>query len=443
VAHPILESIATTGPGPVLLSLDWGWAVAAMPFLAAASAFALLRVALQHSNSARVLARDMPAPRRARLEPLLHRAERFATSAGILEVTCELAFAGLLIRTAAGDAAVTWVAMAEGLAFAVPAILLGTEVLPTAIAPRLGDALLVHALSAFAVLQAPLRWIVAALEALRRMVMRVVGLRQNPASARQIVEGLREVIEDAEISGDLDETEREIIGNVMEFRDVNVSAVMTPRTEVHGADIGDGMLAAARKLAESGHSRIPVYDGSLDTILGLVTARDMIQAAAERGLEQSSLQSVLRPTHFVPETKRLSELLSEFRREKIKLAIVLDEYGGTAGLVTLGDIVREIVGNVPDEFAKDAPQPVRRLPNGTAEVDAAVRVSEVNAELAIDIPEDEGYETLAGFVLSELGHFPKRGERCVVDGIEYTVIEASERRVRKVSIRRLAQRASA
>ena len=443
MAHPILESIATTGPGPVLLSLDWGWAVAAMPFLAAASAFALLRVALQHSNSARVLARDMPAPRRARLEPLLHRAERFATSAGILEVTCELAFAGLLIRTAAGDAAVTWVAMAEGLAFAVPAILLGTEVLPTAIAPRLGDALLVHALSAFAVLQAPLRWIVAALEALRRMVMRVVGLRQNPASARQIVEGLREVIEDAEISGDLDETEREIIGNVMEFRDVNVSAVMTPRTEVHGADIGDGMLAAARKLAESGHSRIPVYDGSLDTILGLVTARDMIQAAAERGLEQSSLQSVLRPTHFVPETKRLSELLSEFRREKIKLAIVLDEYGGTAGLVTLGDIVREIVGNVPDEFAKDAPQPVRRLPNGTAEVDAAVRVSEVNAELAIDIPEDEGYETLAGFVLSELGHFPKRGERCVVDGIEYTVIEASERRVRKVSIRRLAQRASA
>jgi CBS domain containing-hemolysin-like protein len=139
----------------------------------------------------------------------------------------------------------------------------------------------------------------------------------------------------------------------------------------------------------------------------------------------------------------LSELLSEFRREKIKLAIVLDEYGGTAGLVTLGDIVREIVGNVPDEFAKDAPQPVRRLPNGTAEVDAALRVSEVNAELAIDIPEDEGYETLAGFVLSELGHFPKRGERCVVDGIEYTVIEASERRVRKVSIRRLAQRASA
>jgi CBS domain containing-hemolysin-like protein len=443
VVHPILESIATADPGPVLLSLDWGWAVASLPFLAAASAFALLRAALQHSNSARVLAREMPAPRRARLEPLLHRADRLATSAGILEVTCELAFAALLIRTVAGDAAVTWVAIAETLALAVPAILLGTEVLPTAIAPRLGDALLVHALSAFAVLQAPLRWIVAALEALRRMVMRVVGLRQSPASARQIVEGLREVIEDAEISGDLDETEREIIGNVMEFRDVNVSAVMTPRTEVHGADIGDGMLAAARKLAESGHSRIPVYDGSLDTILGLVTARDMIQAAAERGLERSSLQSVLRPTHFVPETKRLSELLSEFRREKIKLAIVLDEYGGTAGLVTLGDIVREIVGNVPDEFAKDAPQPVRRLPNGTAEVDAALRVSEVNAELAIDIPEDEGYETLAGFVLSELGHFPKRGERCVVDGIEYTVIEASERRVRKVSIRRLAQRASA
>ena len=422
MANLLFSSIWTADPASAPLAWDWaagsGWVLAALPFLAAASAFALLRVALQHSSSARILAREMPAARRARLEPLLRRADRLATSAGMLEVTCELAFA-------------------------VPSILIGAEVLPTAVAPRLGDALLVHALGAFATLQAPLRWIVDALEAARRMLMRVVGLRQNPASARHIVEGLREVIEDAEISGDLDATEREIIGNVMEFRDVNVSAVMTPRTEVHGADIGDGMLAAARKLAESGHSRIPVFDGSLDTILGLVTARDMIQAAAERGLEHSSLQSVLRPTHFVPETKRLSELLAEFRREKIKLAIVLDEYGGTAGLITLGDIVREIVGQVPDEFAKDAPHPVRRLPNGTAEVDAGLRVSEVNAELSIDIPEDEGYETLAGFVLSELGHFPKRGERCVVDGVEYAVIEASERRVRKVSIRRLPQRASA
>jgi CBS domain containing-hemolysin-like protein len=438
-------TIATADPGPLAFdwAVGWEWALAALPFLAAASAFAMLRCALQYSSTARILARDLPAPRRARLEPLLKKADRLATSAGILEVTCELAFAALLVRAAAGDAPSTWGSIAKALAFGVPAILLGTELLPTAVAPRLGDALLVNALSAFALLQAPLRWIVDALEAARRMLMRVAGLRQNPASARHIVEGLREVIEDAEISGDLDETEREIIGNVMEFRDVNVSAVMTPRTEVRGADIGDGMLAAARTLADSGHSRIPVFDGSLDTILGLVTARDMIQAAAEHGLEHSSLQSVLRPTHFVPETKRLSELLAEFRREKIKLAIVLDEYGGTAGLVTLGDIVREIVGNVPDEFAKDAPQPVRRLPNGTAEVDAGVRVSEVNAELAIDIPEDEGYETLAGFVLSELGHFPKRGERCVVDGVEYTVIEASERRVRKVSIRRLPHRASA
>jgi CBS domain containing-hemolysin-like protein len=247
---------------------------------------------------------------------------------------------------------------------------------------------------------------------------------------------LRDVIEDAELSGDLDETEREIIGNVMEFRDVNVSAVMTPRTEIQGVALVDGTLAAARQVALSGHSRIPIYDGSLDTIVGVVNARDLLHVAAEHGLDrEASLRSILRPAHFVPETKRLSELLAEFRREKIKLAIVLDEYGGTAGLVTLGDIIREIVGSVQDEFDEEAPQAVRRLQNGTAEVEASVRVSEVNQELSTEIPEGDDYETLAGFVLSELGHFPKRGEKFVANGVEYVVLDASERRVHRVSIR--------
>jgi CBS domain containing-hemolysin-like protein len=218
---------------------------------------------------------------------------------------------------------------------------------------------------------------------------------------------------------------------------------MTPRTEVEGVEIGEGALAAARRLASSGHSRIPIYDGSLDTIVGVVTARDLLQVAADHGLEDSSLRSILRPAHFVPETKRVSELLSEFRREKIKLAIVLDEYGGTAGLVTLGDIIREIVGSIQDEFDEETSQPVRRLQNGSAEVDAALRVSEVNEELATEIPEDDGYETLAGFVLSELGHFPKRGEKFVAGGVEYAILDSSERRVHKVSVRRLPHRASA
>jgi len=441
---PVLSAtVRLADPLRAALTIDFEWALLALAFLAVAAMFALVRVALQHSNPGRVLSRIASERRRAELEPLLRRADSLATSARILQATAELAFAALLLRSLAGSDAISGSALIRCLLIAVPAILVCTEVLPGAIALRAGDAILIRSLASFDLLQTPLHWIVSALEAARRALMRVIGLRQDPASARQIVEGLREVIAEAEISGDLDATEREIIGNVMEFRDVSVSAVMTPRTEVEGVEIGEGALAAASRLASSGHSRIPIYDGSLDTIVGVVTARDLLQVAADHGLEDSSLRSILRPAHFVPETKRVSELLSEFRREKIKLAIVLDEYGGTAGLVTLGDIIREIVGSIQDEFDEETSQPVRRLQNGSAEVDAALRVSEVNEELATEIPEDDGYETLAGFVLSELGHFPKRGEKFVAGGVEYAILDSSERRVHKVSVRRLPHRASA
>jgi len=411
-----------------------------VPFVLLAALFAVLRSSLLHSSAQRVLSRTTSAAQKARIEPLLARADTLATSAGILEVTFELAFATQVLRFLSHGQPVDSRAIAGTLLIAVPTILLGSQALPTVIALGVGDRLLLWALPTFNVLQMPLRWLVRALEASTRALMRIVGLRQDPASARKIVEGLREVIADSEISGDLDETEREIIGNVMEFRDVSVSAVMTPRTEIDGMEIGEGLLAAARKMAECGHSRVPVFEGSLDTIVGIMTARDVLLAAGDEGMSDENLRGILRPAYFVPETKPVSELLAEFRREKIKLAIVLDEYGGTAGLVTLGDIIQEIVGDIRDEFDRTSPTPIRRFPDGRAEVAASLRVSEVNGELATGIPEDGGFETLAGFVLSRLGHFPKRGESFSQDGFEYTVIEASDRRVIKVSLKPVRER---
>jgi putative hemolysin len=408
--------------------------------LLACAFFAILRVALLRSNAARVLARVPSQGRKQRLEPLIARADSLATSARVLEVACELAFFGLLLRALAGSEPVSLSTWLYAVLLAVPSLLVVTETLSTAIAMRVGDALLVRVLPAFDLVQAPLHWLVRLLEMIRRALMRVAGLRPGLIEAREIVEDLREVIEDSEISGGLDETEKEIIGNVMEFRDVGVSAVMTPRTEIHGVEIGAGVLAAAREFAACGHSRIPVYDGSLDTIVGVVTARDVVQLVGEKGLGDAALRSILRPATFVPETKRVSELLSEFKREKIKLAIVLDEYGGTAGLVTLGDIISEIVGDIQDEYDEALPQPIRRIEGGAAEVDASLHVSEVNEELAVEIPEGEDYETLAGFVLAELGHFPKRGERFELSGVEYVVLEASDRRVLKVCVRPMRRR---
>ena len=439
---------ASALPGEALpaipLEPDWPLIVEAcawtVPFILLAALFAILRSSLLHSSAARVLARTQSAAKKRRIEPLLARADTLATSAGILEVTLEVAFATQVLRFRAGAEAIDSRAILETLLIAVPAILLASQALPTAIALGVGDRLLLWALPTFHVLQMPLRWLVGALEASTRALMRLVGLRQDPASARQIVEGLREVIVEAEISGDLDETEREIIGNVMEFRDVGVSAVMIPRTEIDGIEIGTGLLAAARRMAEGGHSRVPVYDGSLDTIVGIMNARDVLLAAGDQGIADQSLRGLLRPAYFVPETKPVSELLAEFRREKLKLAIVLDEYGGTAGLVTLGDIIQEIVGDIQDEFDEAPPTPIRKLPDGRVEIAASLRVSEVNAELSTAIPEDGGFETLGGFVLAKLGHFPKRGESFAEGPFEYTVTESSDRRVIKVILRPTLQR---
>jgi CBS domain containing-hemolysin-like protein len=403
--------------------------------LLACGLFQLVRLSLQRSSPSRILPRLSEAPRRERIEALLARADHLSQSAGILALASGVAFTLALLAHVAGGEALDARALLVCGAIALPALLVCAEALPAALAQRLGDWLIARTLPAFYLLQLPIAGLVRLYEFLRRALLRIAGSSRDPRSARAIVEGLREVIEENAISGALDETEKEIIGNVMEARDVNVAAIMTPRTGIRALEVGEGLAGAAQSVAESGHSRMPVFEGSLDRIVGVVTARDVLSVAAGDGLETEKLRSILRPAWFVPETKPVSELLTEFKREKLKLAVVLDEYGGTAGIVTLGDVVQQLVGDIQDEFSEAGPQPVRRLPDGSAEVDASLNVKEVNERLEVALPEDEHYETLAGYVLSELGHFPRRGERFRAAGCEFTVLEADERRVFKLLVR--------
>ncbi len=423
------------------LALVAARALPLLPFLLGASTFATVRIALQRSTQSRLLA-DLDATQRARLEPYVEQSDTLATSAGVLEVACRSALPILIYRALTAGESGTWAQAALALALAIPTILIFCEALPAAIAAHRGDALLRRVLPGFHTFQLPVRLVVRTWEIVRTGLQRAVGLDQNPNTSRQIVEGLREVIEDSEMSGDLDETERELIGNMIETRDAAVSTLMTPRTEIFGVELREGLVGAARVLAQCGHSRIPVYDGSLDTIVGLVSARDVVQAAAERRLEGENLRDLVRRVPFVPETKSVRELLADFRREKQKVAIVLDEYGGTAGLVTLGDIVIELVGDIDDEDDADEPEEIRHLPDGSADVDAGLHVSEVNEEFGTEIPEEAGYETLAGFVLSELGYVPKEGEVVQAAGAEFRVLAASDRRVLRVGIQRTPESAT-
>lgn len=441
-----LALVPNPTPSPEFAALLASWRLAVLellPWLILAAAFATLRKSLQRTVGSRILGSVSDPAERERLAPLLAETDLLQTSAGVFEVASRAAFAALVVRAlsrASGE--IGWLEVGLTIVISVPILLLGCDALATALAVRRGEAIVRAALPPFHLLHLPLRWAVRGLEAAKGALMRVVGLRQNPSDARRIVEGLREVIEESDLSRELDDTEREIISNVMEFRDVDVAAIMTPRTEVIGIEVGESLEEATRVLAESGHSRIPVFEGTLDTIIGVLTARDVVLAAAEKSAS-GGLRAWLRPAFFVPETKPISELLTEMRREKLKIAIVLDEYGGTAGIVTVGDILREIVGDIGDESDEPEAQPIRRLPDGSAEVDATLHVSEVNKELEIGIPEGEDYETLAGFVLSELGRFPKRGESFAALGQEYVILEANDRRVLKVQIRTAREKASA
>jgi CBS domain containing-hemolysin-like protein len=398
--------------------------------LVGSALFAFTRLSLVRSVPQRVLARLVAGRQRERLSRLLGDIDALATSAGTLRTACDLTFALLVLGLVAGDGPIDGGDVALAAAFGVPLLALAVEVVPHALVDTRGDALLRLFLPTFKLLQLPIAPFARALTHLRGSTSEFVGGQRDGDTTRRIVENLREVVTVSQLDRELDESEREIIENVMEFRDVEVASVMTPRTRIVAIDVATDVRTAIARVAEAGHGRLPVYRGTLDEIVGVFVARDVLELVANDTLDQATLASVVRPVWFVPETKRLSELLGEFRRQRIKVAIVVDEYGGTAGLVSFADVLEELVGEVADEVAgTEDDLDLRLLSDVSAEVQASMRVSEVNERLALDLPEDGDYDTIGGFVLFELGHFPKRGEQLRHGRVRVTVVEANERRV--------------
>jgi CBS domain containing-hemolysin-like protein len=230
--------------------------------------------------------------------------------------------------------------------------------------------------------------------------------------------------------------ERKLLKSIVDFGDTLVREVMTPRPDIVAID-ADGTLDDLRALfREQEYSRIPVFRDNLDNILGFVYVKDLILLGDSPKGDQP-ITNHLRPAHFVPETKLVSELLREFQSQRIQSAIVVDEYGGTAGLVTLEDLVEEIFGEIRDEYDVEA-EPVVDEGHGTFVFSGAADVDEIAERLHVPI-EREGFETVGGFLLSHLGHVPAIGEAFDIDGLHVEVIDAERRRVRKVRISRASK----
>ena len=245
-------------------------------------------------------------------------------------------------------------------------------------------------------------------------------------------------LEAGEQEGLIEREERRLLESIVDFGDTLVREVMTPRPDIIGVR-GDATLAELRQVfAEQQYSRVPVYSDSLDHILGFVFVKDLIRLPIDLPPGEHVVERLLRPAHYVPETKRVSDLLKEFQRQQVQSAVVVDEYGGTAGLVTIEDLLEEIVGEIRDEYDVES-EPVQEEGNGVFVFSGKVSIDELNDRLGVSIP-PEGFGTIGGFLLAHLGRVPAVGERIDVDGLRVEVLEAERRRVTRVRVRRLVVR---
>lgn len=255
----------------------------------------------------------------------------------------------------------------------------------------------------------------------------------NEPEAEEIEQEILSVVEEGQKEGVVDVEEREMIESVIEFRATQVGQIMSARPEIVALDVHSSLAEVKQTLEESGHSRVPVCDGTLDHIVGILYARDLLK---HLGLppEKFDIRSAIRPAIYVPETKPLRDLLNDFRAQKVHIAIVLDEYGGTAGLVTIEDILEEIVGDISDEHEPAEPAMLRKIDDHSFDVDARMYIDELNRQVGLSVPEDQGYDTLGGFVSTTIGRIPPEGASFEQGNAKYTVIDAEPQKINRVRI---------
>ncbi len=317
---------------------------------------------------------------------------------------------------------------------AVLVLWFSTSVLAGAIAEYLGPALVVHGVGFLRITDFILGPVARVAMLLDEVVRRLSGanLREHEAEDR-----LRRSIEDSTLEGELDESAAEMLENIVEFNSTEVGTVMTPRTDIEGLRLSDDLAAIREFIVAAGHSRIPVYAENLDDILGILYVKDLVPFLGTDAGE-FKLERVLRQPIRVPETKPVKDLLRDFQRSEVHMAIVVDEYGGTSGLVTIEDVLEEIVGEIQDEHDTEEEHPpsaVEVVP-GRWELDARYQIYDFNELLEARIPEDDDFDTVAGYVLERLGRVPEQGESFEADGLRFEILEASPTRIERLAIQR-------
>ena len=249
-------------------------------------------------------------------------------------------------------------------------------------------------------------------------------------------------LEQRRMEGVVDEEQQQMIESVLELSNTTADEIMTPRTDIVAVEVSSDLQTVLDIINSAGHTRVPVYEENIDNIIGLIYAKDLLTEVGKTEAD-FRLRDKLRKAYFVPETKPLRSLLHEFQNQKLHIAIVLDEYGGTAGIVTLEDILEELVGEITDEYEEPTPKLVRKIDRSTIEADARTYVDDLNDEFEMNLPEDEDYDTIGGFVFSHLGYVPKTGQTFDYKNLKFTITSAEARRIKRIKIQRTADQQNA
>jgi len=285
----------------------------------------------------------------------------------------------------------------------------------------------------------PIRWLSLLLypvvRSFRGITNALVGDSEGdepPKDAAEMEEELRLFIDAGEEEGYIEENEREMIASVCDFDATLAREIMVPRIDMVALEADASIEEALDVIVETGYSRIPVYEGTIENILGILNAKDLLADLKDNGSSQQGLRDLLRPAHFVPETNKVGEVLRELQRERIQLAIVVDEYGGIAGLVTVEDALEEIVGEIEDEY--DTVEPFCEMVSDQEAIfNARIDLDDVNSLLDTDLPTEDS-DTLGGLIYFSLGGVPKVGDEVELDGVRITVLSLLGRRIKKVRV---------
>lgn len=265
-------------------------------------------------------------------------------------------------------------------------------------------------------------------------ILRLLGIDPNADEETVTEEEIRMMVDVGRKKGVIEDSQKEMINNVFEFDDINVGDIMTHRTDVYFIDVDSSLKEAVSMAIESGHSRIPIFKDDQDNIIGVIYVKDLLKYIGLDLPKTKTVKDFMRKAFYVPETKKCGECFKEMTAEHIQLAVVIDEYGGTAGIITSEDIVEAIVGDIMDEYDSEENE-VSKINDNTFILDGIAPIDEVAEELGVEFPEGD-YDTIGGFVISLLGYIPENDKQSIVEynNVKFTVLSVEDRRIEKIKV---------